>query len=356
MVAPERPRCGIADYARLLVGHMPADIAIDPVPLPPVDAGRGAWAAACARAAAAEVVHVHYETALFAPVKPWRNRYAHFMRVLGRPSLVTLHDHFPELEPRWRQGRRKPADLLRDLAYAPFFHDWEAGLQRLAGHCIVHTRTLAEHARAHLGAGRVSLLPMPIPETSARWQPSPPPAHLVSPGFVKPHKRYEILIDALAAGLDAHWTIAGAPQDEDDARYLEVLRGRIEAHGLGPRVSITGYLPRAGMDALLARASLAVFPFRRASGSSSASWAVAVGTPAAATDLPAFRDMVEVGAGLELLPADDPHAWAGRIADLLADPVRLAALAARNRAHAAACGFGRLAAHCADLYRRLAEV
>jgi glycosyltransferase involved in cell wall biosynthesis len=355
VVAPHGDRCSIADYARLLAPHVPDDIELDAVPLPAPAASRAEWAAAKTRASAADVVHVHYETALFQSVKPWRNRYARFMRGLGPRRVVTLHDRFPPLEPRWRHRPYRAADLLRDVAYLPWFGRWEAMLFDLAEHYVVHTRALGDRVRAHRGDRCVSRLPMPVPRASARWAGPPPSAHLVSPGFIKPAKGYDDWLDVLPTGLDAHWTIAGPPQDDDDAAHLEALRQRIDSLGLAARVTITGYLPRDEMEALLAQASLAVLPFRRASGSSSVAWAVAVGLPVVATDLPAFRDMAEDGAGMELLPTDARDTWAARVTALLADPARLSALAAQNRRHAECCDFEHLAADYAAIYRRLAE-
>jgi glycosyltransferase involved in cell wall biosynthesis len=116
---------------------------------------------------------------------------------------------------------------------------------------------------------------------------------------------------------------------------------------------VTGYLEPGALEETLCRARLVVFPYERGDASGALSWAIAVGAPVAASALPAFRELREAGAGIELLPASD--AEAGPMLDALGGDIeRLEALAARNRRYAALHTYGASAAGLASLFRRLA--
>lgn len=354
-IAPVKERCGIADYMRLHAGLFPEDIQIINVSLPDVHEPQNVWKEAARKANTADLAHVQFEYGLFDPVKPFRNRYTGFMRALHPARVVTLHDHFPVLRPRWRHGAPKGLkDVLRDMAYLPHFRNWERRLFGCASHYIVHTEELRDQAAAHAGKAHVSYLPMPIPSAQAQWEGSQSSSPcLITPGFVKPHKGYDEFLELVAEHESWRWIIAGGAQDEGDASYLDDLKASIIRRQLSGRTEITGYLSRGEMERHMSRATMAVFPFRRTAGSSSIAWAVAAGMPVAASDLPAVRSMRQAGAGIELIPTGDMGTWAARLGDLLRDRASLSTLAQRNRAYARSCGFDRLAASIAGIYRSL---
>jgi glycosyltransferase involved in cell wall biosynthesis len=356
IVAPVRQRCSIADYVRLHVDRFPSDIQAEIIPMPKTAGKRDRWRAVATKANTADIVHVHFEYGLFDPVKPYHNRYTAFMRTLRPLRLVTLHDHFPDLQPRWRHvWPYRPSDWLRDIAYLPRFGSWRRGLYRQALHYVVHTLPLREEAIAFAGDENVTLLSMPIPKVRNRWRFETAASNqLVTPGFIKPHKGYDEMLDRMAEHESWHWTIGGCPQDEHDRLHLSMLEERIARNGLDERVRITGYLPREEMQRLMASSSLAVFPFRHSAGSSSVAWAIGAGMPVAAADLSAFRSMKNNGAGIELLRMEDDTSWPRQIEELMGNPVRLSTLGRANAAYAESNGFDLLADRTAAVYRKLA--
>ena len=119
-----------------------------------------------------------------------------------------------------------------------------------------------------------------------------------------------------------------------DARFVIVgdgpLRGALEAQvaslGLGARMTLTGV--RHDVPALLARADLVVFSSDWEGLPLVALEALAAGTPVLSTPVEGMRELP-----VTVVAAD---ALASGIADLLADPARLAALGAQGREHVAA--------------------
>jgi glycosyltransferase involved in cell wall biosynthesis len=337
VAAPARERCGVADYARRLAEALPERFEVTTIDFPQ-SSSRSAWREAAAEADTADVVHVHYETGLFGTVKPYRNRFGSFVRRQRPPVVVSLHDLLPRLTPRWlARPPYGPRDALRDIAYLPFFRHWERAQYGRGSHWLVHTREHQRAVAAATGETRVSRWIHPIPSTDVLWRSDNPTGelgHLVSPGFIKAHKGYSGFVRTVARLSEVTWTLAGGAQDERDRHYAEGLCEEIKSSDLTARIRTTGYLQHDELEALTARATLAVFPFDRVTGSGSVALAIALGMPVVATDLPGLRELVDEGAGVELLPRAEPDCWADRIARLLASPDQLRALAAMNREHA----------------------
>ena len=353
IVASFRCPCGIGDVAERLARALPAGCRSTLIDLPERD-HPDEWRQTGRRCQGHEAVHIHYEYGLFHVVKPLRNRLAALLGRINAPTVVTLHDTLPRLEPRWPHWRTL-GDGVRDLAYLPFFSWWEAAQYRRADHWIAHTREVYARAAATIPAHRLSLLPLPVPPVTRSWQWSPSdPPKIVTPGFIKRHKGYEILVEVLERLSGWNWVVAGGPQDESDRLFVIELKKSIEDAGLSDRVRFTGYCSEADVEAELARATLAVLPFHRAAASSSLAWAIACGTPVIAADLPAFREVADSGAGIELVDGRDADLWARRFAELAGDHDRLRELSASSRTYAEGRDDEAIAAAHADLYADLA--
>jgi glycosyltransferase involved in cell wall biosynthesis len=357
IAAPASPRCGVYDYAHQLADALPPDLEVLWVDLPE-GRDRAAWRAAAAVASVAQVVHAHFEYGLFHTVKPLRNRFATFASRVRVPLLVTLHDALPDLRPRrGTVARYRLQDALRDVAYGPFFPGWSRRQYRRAAHWIVHTRRLRDRVASQVGPEVVTHLLHPLPSARREWcLAEAVPGTIVTPGFTKSHKGYDQLVPNLEGTAVRRWILAGGPQDSRDAAYLEGLKASIRASGLADQVEVTGYLPRPDMEECLLRACLAVLPYRWAEGSGALSWAIALGLPVAAADLPAFREVAEAGAGIHLLPSEEPGDWGARIGALLRDSERLSQLGRLNRSFAARCSMSAAGDTLARLIRRLAGV
>ena len=348
----QRP-CGIGDFARRSARALPVGFQSTLIELPERDRP-DEWRQTSHRCQGHDAVHIHYEYGLFHVVKPLRNRLAVLLDRIDAPAVVTLHDALPRLEPRWPHWRTV-GDGVRDLGYLPFFPWWEAAQYRRADHWIAHTREVYARAATAIPAHRLSLLPLPVPPVALQWHwsPSDPPT-ITSPGFIKRHKGYELLVDILERLPGWTWVVAGGPQDDSDRLYVVELKTRIENAGLGGRVRFTGYRSAADVEAELACATLAVLPFHRAAASSSLAWAIACATPVVAAELPAFQEVAGDGAGIDLVDGRDPGRWAARLAELAGAHDRLRQLSAASRQYAATRDDKATGAAHADLYAGLA--
>jgi len=356
IVAPQGRVCGIGDYAGFLANALENEFVlswIDPPPGP----SAGDWLRAAAQADCADVVHVHFEPSLFSIPRPYINRFATFMKRLRPPAMVTLHDAIPQLRPRFVEKRPYAfTDLVRDLAYVPFYLPWEKIQYQRAQHWLVHSPSLRDRLGQLVGHERVSLALHPIPPAERVWSPAKAYSFdLISLGFVKAHKGYLKMLDVLSRLPHLTWVVAGGPQDHYDRIFADRLMSAVKRCGLQDRVIMTGYLNRRDLEQLAVKCKAAVFPFEWAAGSGSLTWAIALGLPVLATDLPALVQYREAGAGVELLPLNHCGSWPGLIDSLLQDMASMTVLSNANRQFAHNHSYGALADIVIPLYRRLAQ-
>ncbi len=353
MAVPRGRRCGIADYAACVAQAMPPDVSVTWIDLSGLRTGRDYYRAAAA-VREIDVALVHYEYALFRHVSPLRNGFAAFMSGLRVPAAVVLHDALPRLDGTWPvpPARR----LLLRLLYAPCAPWWEARQYRRAARVIAHTPDIAARAGRFLGADRVLCAPHPVRRVTHTWSPPTDGAvRLVTPGFIKAHKGYDDGLDVLVAHPSWHWVLAGGPQHGNDMSYAAQLREAARTRGVLARLEFTGYLPAPQLEQACVGATAAFFPFRSVTGSGSMTWAIGMGMPVVATDLPPTRWLAAQGAGIALLPADSRASWADGMGNLLGSPAQMADLAGRNRVFAAAHGYDRLASELLPVLRALAD-
>lgn len=128
---------------------------------------------------------------------------------------------------------------------------------------------------------------------------------LVYPAITHPHKRHDLLLEAMAR----HWTdpdlrlvLLGGRGAADD-----IVAERIAELGLGDRVVRPGRVPDADRDGVIAIAQALVFPSSYEGFGAPLIEAMAIGTPVVCGDHPALR---EVAGGAALVLPDDVEAWA----------------------------------------------
>src|SRR5438874_1508102 len=94
MVAPERSRCGVADYTGYLLEELASRVDVAYV----TDAGKFR-----PEMNAVDLIHVQHQYFLFGGVAPWKNWFGRFARSLKTPSVMTIHEYVP---PRGSLPRR----------------------------------------------------------------------------------------------------------------------------------------------------------------------------------------------------------------------------------------------------------
>ena len=150
--------------------------------------------------------------------------------------------------------------------------------------------------------------------------------------FDEPRKGMAVLLAALRRLTPTRPQLRLLVVGDGDGAALRRVAGPV----LGPRIHVLGELGDRGKAAMLRSVDLLCAP---ALGGESfgivLTEALAAGTPVLASDLDAFRRVLDGGRAGMLVPPDTPVTLAAALADLLDDPARRAELAARGRCHAA---------------------
>jgi phosphatidylinositol alpha-mannosyltransferase len=145
--------------------------------------------------------------------------------------------------------------------------------------------------------------------------------------------------------LDARLVVLG------DGPLLPRYRARVPAR-LAADVLFAGRVVDERPD-WYASAHVLCAPTRIASFGVTLLEAMACGVPVLASDIEGFREVLHPGQEGELLPPDDPHAWARAIATLVRDPVRAAAYSDAGRRTARRYAWPDVAREVLDVYREI---
>ena len=192
---------------------------------------------------------------------------------------------------------------------------------------LANSAGIADRVRA-LGAGRTEVVHLGT-DIPAATPPRAAVPTLVTVGHLVARKRHADVLHALAnLPADVHYLIIG---DGPERPRLEALARDL---GVRPRVEFAGQLdPATALDR--ARAGwLFVMPSTEEAFGVAYIEAMAAGVSAiGAAGEPGPAEIAAAGpGGIELVPPGDPQALTHRIADLLSNPERLAALGAEARA------------------------
>ena len=186
---------------------------------------------------------------------------------------------------------------------------------RRAAHVVCPSSFLADLVRGWgIPAERISVLPNPtppLPELPPR-EPHDRPL-LAFAGRMTAPKALGVTLDAVAEVPEVDLELAG---DGDERAALEA---RAHELGLDGRVRFLGSLPRDEVLALFHRADAALLSSAWENFPHTLVEALAVGTPAIATDVGGVREIVTHGQNGLLVSPDNPSALAGAIRQFLAD-------------------------------------
>jgi len=167
-----------------------------------------------------------------------------------------------------------------------------------------------------------------------------------------PHKNLERLVDAFAEfrlkRKEYKMVLAGMRGFHADA-----VERRIDEAGVRESVTVTGWLSRAGVMALYARARMAVFPSTFEGFGMPVIEAMAAGVPLITSDVRPMKDTT--GDTALLFPPEDTKALAATMEKLAASETVRNTLAARARKRAAVFTWERAAAITLDTLEKAAR-
>ncbi len=234
--------------------------------------------------------------------------------------------------PSWRKIRRLTAR--------------ESRVWRRASGYLTLTRIHQQELEDRFGVRpNTAVVPDGVRIDSSRTFVDPPsgsPATLTYAGHLYAWKGVDVLIAALAElpGVRAR-IIGGQPGETDHVR----LHALADAHGVGDRVTFTGWLPPATVASELAIAHALVLPNTRTLTSDRYTSPlklfeyIAAGRPVIASDLHAIREVLRDRDNALLVEPGSPSALAAAVRTLVADPALARRLASRAFEDAAYYGW-----------------
>jgi glycosyltransferase involved in cell wall biosynthesis len=251
-------------------------------------------------------------------------------RGTGPRLVITAHDVMPR-EPR--RGQLRGQRLLYERFDAIVVHSqhgaWrlttELGLDPQKVHVIPHG------AFAHLASTSVDLPP---------FGQDPPGPVVLFFGLIRPYKGLDVLLRAwrslgAAQRGQAQLWIAGMPRmdlGQSGLAGIETPAGRRAAAQEGIHVE-PRFITDLDLPAYFARADLVVLPYREIDQSGVLFTALAFGKPLLLSDVGGFPEIAATGAAVTV-PAGDPEALAGALAQMLGDRAALTRMAAAAQAAA----------------------
>lgn len=256
--------------------------------------------------------------------------------LLGRPNVTIIHDlqhhHHPEFF--------KPSDLLawRFLVWASAHSSERIITVSEASRQDIHEVYGIPLARIHTAEPGVEPDFFGLPRE--REEPL-----ILCVSTLHPHKNIERLVDAFAVFQrqrpDYRLVLAGMRGFHGDA-----VERRIQFHGLAESITLTGWIPRATIMDLYARARIAVFPSTFEGFGMPVAEAMAGGVPLVTSSV---RPMTDIAGDTALyFPPHDTDALAAALESFAADAALRASYAARARERAVRFTWDRAAAITLD--------
>jgi glycosyltransferase involved in cell wall biosynthesis len=157
---------------------------------------------------------------------------------------------------------------------------------------------------------------------------------LLAVGALVPRKGYDVLISALATLRELPWRLTIVGDRTRHPATAQRIESDIARVVLTDRITLTGAVPDARLDALYHGADLFVLSSRYEGYGMGFAAAIARGLPVIGTDAGAIPEAVPAGAGI-LVPPDNVPALAAALYRLITDAGERGRLAAAARAAAA---------------------
>lgn len=130
------------------------------------------------------------------------------------------------------------------------------------------------------------------------------PFRLLAVGSIIPRKGYDVLVEALAAIADRHWTLTIAGSPDYAPRLAEELRVRIARSGLADRILLVGAVDSHRLAELYDKTDLFVMPSLYEGYGMVLTEALARGLPIVCTLSGAGADALPDAAALKIPPGD----------------------------------------------------
>ena len=264
------------------------------------------------------------------------------------PVVYTIHDLMPLTTPEWfdRRERRMFRRAIDDAV-------------RRAVALIADSTSIADHLRDGIGVSPERIHVVPLGASGTFAVPHTPDAvsavckqhglvpgrYAVLIGAVSVRKNPGPVVAAMAACGDLKLAMIGPPGAGAEQVVAEIRR-----RGLSDRVTMTGWLPREDLTALLSGSVALVHPSLDEGFGMTPLEAMAAGVPAVVSDAGALPETV--GDAALVVAAGDPEAWARALELVVGDEALRARLIDRGLTRAAQFTWARTARETIAVYDR----
>jgi glycosyltransferase involved in cell wall biosynthesis len=291
-----------------------------------------------------EIIHFQW-----APLPVVDRRFIAALRRIA-PVVLTVHDTTP--------FNGSPNEALQGIGATSIYAAFD--------HLIVHTEAGRAQLVAHgIDPRAISVIahgPLDLP-TAPSGAPYPWAAEvgpggeraILAFGKIKPYKGIDLLIEAFARlpetlRAGAKLRIVGEP-----FMPLEPLQARARELGVADRITWElRYVRDDEIGGIIGAADILAFPYRQIDASGVLMVALRYGKPIIASGIGAFAELLRDGEHGRLVPPENVPALRDALAELLADPVRAAAMGEKVRGIAGGIpNWPEIADATLALYRRL---
>ena len=172
--------------------------------------------------------------------------------------------------------------------------------------------------------------------------------------YKRQRRGYEAALDALERlGPHVALVIAGGPQIERQASYLDALKANIESRGLQEQVIVTGYLPHELAAGAMRAADVVLCPQEAGTGSYTLQVALGYARPIVASDLPCFTYCERTHGCLLTFKRGNAEDLATKINSVLADDAFRQGLSERALAYAGEHTWAKVAERTVQIYEEV---
>jgi len=277
----------------------------------------------------------------------WPYQAAAFLSLLGRPTLLEVHD--------------RPSGIAGPLLFRLFLRG--SGLRRILPITESLRVALENDYRVTLQPPRTVVLPSGVDIEAYAGLPGPAEARAklgwpeqftaAYTGHLYPGRGVELLAELAQRNPRMSFVWAGG-----EPRDIDVWAARLVERGVG-NVRLLGFVSQAGLPMVHAASDVLLMPYARkiavSSGGDTAAFAsplkvfeyMAAGRAILASDLPVLREVLH-DENAVLLPPEDVEAWEAALRSIQDDRGRRQALANRARQEAAAFSWNERARRALD--------
>jgi glycosyltransferase involved in cell wall biosynthesis len=334
LVTSWNKQCGIATYSAFLAAELKKKVKVYITSLPEKNAVNPYFMILGYRVGhSQDIVHVQFEYGLFPSLKLGKKNLTAFAGLLfyfglafgNRWVITTIHEPRKNITAGGRSGLFY-TKLLDKLIFT------------VSDRIIVHTVESKELMETIYAVNKSKLRVIPHgsleqpkflnKDECKRKLNVQGKAVMTILGFVTPKKGHDLVIPLLPQiDPNVQLLIAGGPQTDADARYLEKLKKLAEQYQCVDRVTFTGYLE--DLSPVLNATDIAVLPYRTVTDSGILHILVSYRVPTIASDLAAFKEIHQEYGCIELFKSEDAQDLLVKIQSLLSSQQRRESLKSR---------------------------